>query len=173
MAKGETGMSVSGELKLLAYFKELRRKPDLSTLASRRIFQKLTYFVQEMGLNLGYSFGWYIYGPYSPGLASTGFTIVSQQGAYEKEIPPIEDAKPVLSRVREFLNSINEICKEKDEDFWLELLSSCHFLNHHAYPQVKNPYEAWQVLEMYKKGRFSQDDVKKAWDILTKYQMVK
>jgi len=166
-------MSVSVELKLLAYFKELGRKPDLATLPSRRVFQKLTYFIQELGLNLGYSFGWYIYGPYSPGLASTGFAILSQPSIYEKELPQIEEAKQVLSRVKEFLNKVDEIRGERDEDYWLELLSSCHFLNHFAYPQAKSSHEAWQTLETYKRGRFSQDDVKKAWDLLIASQLIK
>lgn len=166
-------MSVGREWRLLTYFRELKRKPDLTTLVSRKIFQKITYFMQEFGVDLNYSFGFYIYGPYSPELANEGFEILSTPTIYQKETPKIEPTeKETLTRVKKFLEDVRRISGGKNEDYWLELLSSIHFLAHYSYPKARNPNEAWEVLETLKKKKFQEKDFRKAWDLLEEYGLV-
>lgn len=44
-------------------------KPTLEHFNDRLILQKLTYLAREIGFDSGFSFNWYIRGPYSPSLA--------------------------------------------------------------------------------------------------------
>ena len=163
-------------LRLIVYFQELERKIDLSTLSSRKISQKITYFIQEFGLNLNYVFNWYIYGPYSPELARESYEIYSTGDpliSYENELPKLQPPeKEILKKIKNFLDEIQILSAGKDEEYWIELLSSVHYLYKHAYPKVTNPQEAWSILNSVKPLKFSKEDVKTAWSILSKHSLL-
>src|SRR2546425_7730085 len=60
---------------------------DLSTFETRLELQKKVYLLQESGEDLGYSYGWYIHGPYSPGLTKDLFSLQDLlQALKEKEL---------------------------------------------------------------------------------------
>src|SRR5262245_4220988 len=42
---------------------------DVGKLEGRKLIQKAVYLGQRAGVDLGYRFGWYLMGPYSPDLA--------------------------------------------------------------------------------------------------------
>ena len=163
-------------LRLIAYFQELGRKIDLSTLSSRKITQKITYFIQEFGLNLNYAFNWYIYGPYSPDLARESFEIYSFGDPlilYKKDLPELQNReKEILEKIKNFLTEIDTLSINKGEEYWIELLSSVHYLYKHAYPKVNSPDEAWKILNNIKPRKFSKQDLEKAWNFLNKYGLL-
>lgn len=52
---------------------ELGMAPSLSTFDDRLILQKTVYLIQQLGVSLGYSYSWYIRGPYSRDLTADAF----------------------------------------------------------------------------------------------------
>ena len=55
-------------LKVLSLLNSLTT-PSLDSFNERLVLQKLTYLGREVGLDSGFSFSWYVHGPYSPSLA--------------------------------------------------------------------------------------------------------
>ena len=47
----------------------------VSTLDERVILQKTIFLLKQLGYDLKYNFNWYLKGPYSPALASDGYTL--------------------------------------------------------------------------------------------------
>lgn len=94
---------------------------DMGTFENRLKLQKFVYFLQHgFGLNLGYEFTWYTYGPYSVDLMKEGF-----QAEFDSA-PSIgfKDSQSEL-RFKKFL----EFFQERAEDpLWLEIASSIHLL---------------------------------------------
>lgn len=54
-----------------------------SEFDGRLVLQKVTYLLQETGVNFGYSFNWYKHGPYSPGLTQDAYEAAALPGAPE------------------------------------------------------------------------------------------
>lgn len=100
---------------------------------SRKILQKKMYLLQLTGVDLGYRFNWYLYGPYCPALASDTFTL-RDEVRYDQECDNYELNSKTKSRL-ETLNSVVGLPEsvETTEPEWLELLASLHYLKHIAY----------------------------------------
>ncbi len=54
--------------KAIACFKRLSIRPKVSDFQSKLVMQKTVYLLQIMGIKIGYSYGWYVRGNYSPEL---------------------------------------------------------------------------------------------------------
>lgn len=101
---------------------------NLSTLKDRKLLQKKIYILQESGLNLGYHFGWYIYGPYSPDLTRDAFDLSMQlthaPKTMRKETLTLSE-QSILRKLSTFLSSISSGNELADR---LEAIASLHFL---------------------------------------------
>lgn len=130
---------------------------DLWSFKGRLLFQKRIYLVQALGLHLGYNFSWYIHGPYSPKLTRDGFELLPIVEELKEE-PLYSNEERIISK---FLTWIG--AKREDEE-WLELISSIHFLKNRVpsmskdsireklsakMPSIKENVfnEAWENLE--------------------------
>ena len=109
----------------------------MQTFDDRLKFQKRIYLLQELfGVPFGYSFGWYIRGPYSSELAHDGFRneSISQLAfkAEQKEIVNKKEDEVGLQQASKFFENVDEfgIGEEKA----LELLSSLHFMKINWFP---------------------------------------
>ena len=79
---------------------------QLDTLRDRKIFQKKIYFLQQFGFNLGYGYGFYIYGPYSSELTKDAFSLKSQSEVAPKTIETEELSeleKESIIKINEFI----------------------------------------------------------------------
>jgi hypothetical protein len=100
---------------------------NLDTFVARLTLQKAIYLAQEAGIQLGYSFRWYLRGPYSPDLTRDAFAVVAatNQGTSETQDWHLDDLSE--RRIRELRNQFAHIggahLAKK-----LELLASVHFL---------------------------------------------
>jgi uncharacterized protein YwgA len=108
---------------------------NVASFKDRLTFQKTVYLLQASGVFLGYSFNWYLHGPYSSVLARDGFqlsTIYDGLESYRFRDPKTEAA---FDQFREFIN------EHRDEADWLEAAASIHFLRrtfpHESKPQTK------------------------------------
>lgn len=100
---------------------------DLSDFDRRLILQKAVYLVQAAKVDLGYTFRWYLRGPYSPGLTRDAFALKVELTQNTDEL---KDWKldPVslerLARLREVFRAVPAEARARR----LELLASVHFL---------------------------------------------
>lgn len=103
---------------------------SLDTLEGRIAFQKRIYLLQVSGIDLGYRFGWDVYGPYSPGLAKNGVRYESEMVRVEaavRDLQLTEEARNAIERVRRTM-ALPPGAPGLTETAWLELLCSLHFI---------------------------------------------
>ena len=99
--------------------KRLYDEFDMQSFSNRLKLQKIIYLLQTKGINLGYSYSWYIYGPYSTGLTRDAYNISD----FSKfKAVGFADAKDE-NTFQDFVHKI----KNKSE-FWMEVAASIHFL---------------------------------------------
>jgi hypothetical protein len=121
--------AMDGRLITLKLFLDaLGVKEDVASLDDRKTIQKAVFLGQLSGVDLGYRYGWYLRGPYSPALTRDYFALAQaiEQGErdYEQRVlhPKHQDrlgpAKQVMSMAPHRL----------DRPEWLELLASYAFL---------------------------------------------
>lgn len=107
---------------------------NLQSFSNRLQIQKKIYLIQVAGTDLGYRFGWYIRGPYSPALTQDAYTLkdeiasgISEHQSFRltpNAVKALEKAKEIWERPSDFALG---------DDSWLELLASVHYLRHIAY----------------------------------------
>jgi len=120
---------------------------EISDFNSRKILQKKIYLLQVTGIDLGYRYNWYLYGPYCPALASDTFSL-RDEIKYDQEF----DDYQLNSKTLDKLGTLGKIVDLPDnpkinEPEWLELLASLHYLKHIAYWPGKNNPEFEEVFE--------------------------
>lgn len=149
----------------------------LDTFEQRLMIQKKVYLTQLTGLDLAYRFGWYLHGPYSTELTRDAFRLKEEMDLgerdYEKEKLGPFAYKRVQQASKIWANKPDGI----DEDDWLELLASLHYLKHIAYMGKDASREfddVWKAL-IDSKPRFTgrRSDAQTAWQQLDKVGLLK
>jgi uncharacterized protein YwgA len=99
----------------------------VATMAARKSMQKGVYLGQCAGVDLGYRFGWYIKGPYSPALANAYYELNESLASGETPGRNLRnDLRQRLAPVRNALRLPEDVGLSNDD--WLELLASLHYL---------------------------------------------
>jgi uncharacterized protein YwgA len=160
-------MTDSTKFKLLAAFRFLKQKIAMSSFDDRLALQKKVYLLQELGLNLGNSYGWYLRGPYSRDVANDGFYLEKVQN----EITELEELSEQERVAVGTFNSLIEEAKTglgKNDLYCLELLASLHFVLKYGYP--KPPSKQLAIFQLtYQKTKFDVKDGEVAMKLLEKY----
>ncbi|MBX5446519.1 hypothetical protein [Sphaerobacter sp.] len=113
------------------FLTELDIPVKINSLGDRKRVQKAVYLGQLTGVDLGYRFGWYLMGPYSPALTRDYYALAESLESDESELagkrlhPSVSQR---LRRIRQLLDVPSEIPLLQED--WLELLASYHFLRH-------------------------------------------
>lgn len=169
-------MIIDRRLRLYAYLRGLVGTPDISSLSHRIELQKIVYFMREFGLNLPYSFSWYVFGPYSTDLARDLFEF--QQFSSEVRVTGIHCGRAVdyrageLARFNKLHNEVRDLKapSEQGEHYWLELLAGLHYL----WREVGNKERTFDRLLTFKPDhRYSRQDMETAWNTLRKHKLIK
>src|SRR5262249_50155808 len=94
----------------------------LNIFSDRLILQKAVYLAQAAGVQLGYSYNWYLRGPYSPALTRDAFAVVAElnQGADDSQGSRLDSTS--LQRLKRLRKLIDEI-PSGDRSAKLELLA--------------------------------------------------
>ena len=95
---------------------------DISTVEDRMEVQKAIYLAQAAGVSLGYSYGWYVKGPYSPALTRDYYGLGSEDGQSAKLK---SSAVEKLNRVKALMAAPIDGLRRPQK---LELLASLHYL---------------------------------------------
>ena len=143
---------------------------QIRTFRDRLIMQKAVYLAQAAGVNLGYYYQWYLYGPYSPSLTRDEYAIAADisAGLDESEGWNLDD----ISSQR--LERIRDIFAEPDRDKLaqkLELLASVHFLIDRRQVSTVDTSRITATLERFNKD-FSEENVKGALEELKTYDLL-
>ena len=94
-------------------------EPSVREFSDRLRQQKLVYLAEEMGAELGFTFGWYVNGPYSPSLTRALYSKNTGEGRLGFEHQALRHADTrVAAKLREFLG------EKLNDSGYLELLAS-------------------------------------------------
>lgn len=100
---------------------------EVKTFPNRLAIQKGIYLAQELGINLGYFFRWYLHGPYSPSLARDAYEVVDTMDEIKQEAGTYSLDKISLVKLKKIKQSIKSTDQEKLARE-LELLGSVRYL---------------------------------------------
>ena len=120
---------MEAKLEALKLFLDALRIPaDIDTVAERKRVQKAVYLGQLSGVDLGYRFGWYIMGPYSPPLTRDYYqladALATSAGDISATLRP--DASEKLAAVAPLLTVPSSVPLSQED--WMELLASYDYL---------------------------------------------
>ena len=104
-------------------------RDQIDTIDDRKRIQKAVYLGQLANIDLGYRFGWYLRGPYSPALTKDYYSLAAAVESGDQEFKKrrlAPNVKSALSRIKPLLQVPNTVTLEQED--WLELLASLHFL---------------------------------------------
>lgn len=102
---------------------------QIRTVEDRKRVQKAVYLVQQIGLDLGYQYGWYVMGPYSAALTRDYYELAASLEDGEEDFATVELRGPVRERIDQVkpLMKVPADCS-LDQPSWLELIASVHYL---------------------------------------------
>ena len=116
-------------IKLKLLLNKLGIPADISTLNNRKRVQKAVYIGQVAGMELGYSYGWYLMGPYSPELTKEYFNLRNVIYGGDEEYLQYKLKKPFSEKLEKIIDLMNppEELSLAQED-WLEIVASVLYL---------------------------------------------
>ncbi len=142
---------------LAGLLKRLYENFDVSKFPDRLKVQKFVYILQNRGINLGYLFNFYLYGPYSTDLTRTAFQV--------EDYPSMREVKFVKPETeKKFEEILSKLRNHKDDVRWLEGASSILFLSEMGYGSDR----IYQQLAK-KKNPFKRDEIDKIWQDLKQW----
>ncbi len=110
----------------------------LKGFSGKLIVQKVAYLLQEaFGVDLGVSFVWHSYGPYSYEIARDYKLINTFLAQNNVNTNTIEDYRVKgIREFREFLRSLRKklALNEDEVGYWLEIIASLYMLSKKIYP---------------------------------------
>ena len=120
-------MQVNTDLQALKLvLDQLNVGTSIDDISQRKEKQKAIYLARLAGVDLGYPYGWYVRGPYSPSLTKHYYELQSSTGeitvSLKKEI--VED----LDRLKVDIFESSRRPQDLGMPDWLELLASWHYL---------------------------------------------
>jgi len=163
-------MTDETKFKLLAAFKRIGQRIDISDFNARLVFQKRVYLLQELGLQLGNGYGWYIRGPYSHDAASDGFQLQSIQDHLEpsRGLPELsQDELKSIEKFEKLISDSEKKFKGKNKTYIMELLGSLHFLLKYGYPSSGDKANA--LRKFYELKPQFKENAEAALELLEKY----
>lgn len=108
---------------------ELEEPTHIYSLEDRIRLQKVVYLVQSIGIDLGYSYGWYVRGPYSSSLADDYYDMPNEDAIKARTLK--DSARQRLKPLAGLIGSKHKPI-ELSKTEWLELVASVRFLEREA-----------------------------------------
>ncbi len=142
------------------------------SFGERLRLQKVVYLLQGFGVQLGYGFGWYKYGPYSQDLVSDAYTVLgSRKSEYQRAAK--EGGWEFNGETKAKFEQFKQLCGEfLDSPEKAELLASVRFVRNMWCPDVDKGAFVEEFLR--RKPRLCNDepaeraDIAKAFEVCTK-----
>jgi len=101
---------------------------SIETIDDRKRVQKAVYIGQQSGISLGYRFGWYRMGPYCPALTRDYYALEAELAAGAMDSEQRSLNAETIDKLRTIIPLLKSPIEDVDQEDWLELLASVHFL---------------------------------------------
>lgn len=101
---------------------------DIGLFRDRLRLQKIIYLMQAFGLNIGYSYSLYLYGPYSTELTRDGFAMPDLKKVQKVDFEEEQDKK-IFRQFKQFIED------KKTNNDRLEIIASAHLLKKLGYTE--------------------------------------
>ena len=133
---------------------EFKLKRD--STRERLILQKTIYLLEESGMQLGYGFGWYKYGPYSQDLVQDAYSVLySNEEHYKTATSEWKFSPESDIAFKGFKATFNDILGNAE---MLELVASIHFIKTRWKHDI-NKDNVVEVFLTHKKRYFNGDPI--------------
>ena len=143
--------------RLFACLRMLGMNPKMETFSERKKVQKVVYLLDKVfHLNFGYSYNWYLHGPYSPELTRIIFDVIEKER--EDIAEPVELSNEDKEKIRRLKTFLNDDIESTDT---LELLVSLHYLLN-CWPESDSRVENAANFLKSKKPYFSDEEISNA-----------
>ena len=106
-------------------FFNVEKEFSMNAFAEKLKVQKIIYLLQEYGVNLGYSYEWYIRGPYCKQVSVDAHSILD-----DGIIRPPEQTSIDLNQIQQFNQKLGS---HLDDATWLEIAASIVYLKNEYY----------------------------------------
>ena len=116
--------------KLFTLFDTIGKNLSMEEFDDRLEVQKIPFLAQSFGINLDYSFTWYLKGPYSKTVAKDGFTVYEL--LKNDQTPNLNQDLLNHERLNEFREFISP---HMDDPLWLEVAASLVYLRKENYAE--------------------------------------
>lgn len=114
---------------LKLFLETLGTNTRIDKLDDRKRVQKTIYLGQLTGVDLGYRFGWYLYGPYSPELTRDYYSLATLHNDPTPEQWKLNDnVKERLQQILPLMEPPVNLKSVLTIEDWLELVASYHYL---------------------------------------------
>lgn len=114
--------------RLYTLFTAIGKNLSMEEFEDRLEVQKIPYIAQSFGIDFGYSFSWYLKGPYSKAVTQDGYQIYNMLKS--GKTPNIQEDLANDSKVKAFHEIINPF---KNDPTWLEIAASLIYLRKNQY----------------------------------------
>lgn len=151
-------------------FQKMRISKD--SFDDRLICQKKVYLLQSLGTDLGYSYNWYVRGPYSPSLTNyvyNNLDVLTSENFSDYKLSVI---------AKKNVDKVNDLVRDKITELsvvsWYELLASLLYIdnNRESWKIDKTDKALFKELIKYK-PQYSEQQGAEAYDILKQRGFVK
>ena len=129
--------------KVIAILKELDFKPNVKNFQDRLIMQKLVYLLQLKGVKIGFDYGLYVRGPYSPGLTKE---IYSRTNDFEN----FQTSEKLAPLELEAVHELKEIFEMKPG--WLEVAATYAFFIKEGFEQIEATKKVKKIKPFFSEG---------------------
>jgi uncharacterized protein YwgA len=128
------------------------------TVERRLMLQKTVYLLQAFGMNLGYGYSWYRYGPYSQDLVSDSYQVLhSEKLRYAEKTQNYRFSKDTQKQFELFRKAFSSSIGDPRK---LELLASVHFILSTWHPDA-NESTIPGIFHQYKKTFYDGTSISK------------
>lgn len=163
--------------RILLEARERLKKEDfrinLGEFRSRLILQKFVYLMQEFGFDLGYPFGWYIRGPYSPSLADDAFRHLEVFYPWYENV--IRELGLPLKKedIGKFLNFLREMLAiGLPVDMILEFAASVVYLVREEGMSADEAIETLRLRKFSLMNKIRKEDIDYIINVLRRYDLI-
>lgn len=138
---------------------------SIDTFDERLTCQKKLYLLEGLGTDLGYTYNWYVRGPYSPSLSNYVYNNLEVLRATD-----FSDYK--LSKTAErHIEQVNSLLEKKRQDMgesaWYELLASLFYISKNKQSwQIDEKKESLFNILMKYKPQYNEQQCQHAYDVL-------
>lgn len=137
---------------------------SIESIEDRILLQKKIYLAQDIGLPLGYGYGWYLHGPYSTDLTAVAYQIMPEE-------INIEDKK-FKEPYAKLIEQVNSLEDRKNDTIelgkvqWYELLASI------AYWYARGKTKLGDIVAKLKvcKPQFNETQVEEAYAVYKEFK---